>query len=71
MLCSDFIIFCLFTFSMVCTINFNNQHPVKTDKICNIVANDMLPSEVHTHLFVPQMFPQVILSKSLMLSVLP
>ena len=50
MFCSDFIVFCLFTFSMVRTINLYYQRLVKTNKINYIIIDDMLTSEIHSHL---------------------
>lgn len=53
MCCPDFIVFCLFTLRMVRTINLYNQRLVKADKINYIIVDDVLTTEVHTHLFLP------------------
>ena len=46
-MCSPhFIIFLLFAFRMVCAINLYYQHSIETNKINNIIVDDVLSPEV-------------------------
>ena len=67
---ANFVVFCLLTLCMICTIYFYYQHSVKAYEINNIIINDVLPSKVHSQPLLPQELPQIELCWSLLLPVL-